>query len=129
MPVAQQPQQHQGQRHHEEDIFSIVGGCELGGELRQHPLQQADNASTNSLASAAALPNSSSGGNLSRIADVGVEDQPSRILFVRGLDASVSDEALVQMFEVCNLLALTASNGPCISCCVLLRNICYIFNT
>ena len=32
--------------------------------------------------------------------DLSAEEQPSRILFVRGLDASVSDEALVHMFEV-----------------------------
>ena len=94
-----QPQSDQSRRHQEEDIFSIVGGCELGADPRQHPLQQARNASTNSLGSAAGLPASSSVGNLSRMGDL-PEEQPSRILFVRGLDASVSDEALVQMFEV-----------------------------
>ena len=98
----QQPDQ--SRRHQDEDIFSIVGGCELGADSRLHPLQQArNNASTNSLGSAAGLPNSSSVGNLSRMGDL-PEEQPSRILFVRGLDATVSDEALVQMFEVCKVL-------------------------
>ena len=93
------PQPEQARRQHDEDIFSMVGGCELGADSRQHPLQQAQNASTNSLGSAAGLPASSSVGNLSRMGDL-PEEQPSRILFVRGLDATVSDEALVQMFEV-----------------------------
>lgn len=99
---AQQPDQ-QLHRQPDEDIFSVVGGCELGADPRQqqqHPLQQGRSASTNSLGSAAGLPNSSSIGNLSRMGDL-PEEQPSRILFVRGLDATVSDEALVQMFEVC----------------------------
>ena len=88
-------------RQQDEDIFSIVGGCELGADSRHHPLQQArNNVSTNSLGSAAGLPNSSSVGNLSCLGDL-PEEQPSRILFIRGLDATVSDEALVQMFEVC----------------------------
>lgn len=98
----QQPDQ--SRRQQDEDIFSIVGGCELGADSRLHPLQQArNNASTNSLGSAAGLPSSSSVGNLSRMGDL-PEEQPSRILFVRGLDATVSDEALVQMFEVCKAL-------------------------
>lgn len=99
--MAHQAQQaDQSRRQQEEDIFSIVGGCELGADSRHHPLQQArNNGSTNSLGSAAGLPNSSSVGNLSRMGDL-PEEQPSRILFVRGLDANVSDEALVQMFEV-----------------------------
>ncbi|KAL0023685.1 hypothetical protein WJX79_001837 [Trebouxia sp. C0005] len=49
--------------------------------------------------SAAGLPASSSVGNLSRMGDGAIEEHPSRILFVRGLDATVSDEALVHMFE------------------------------
>ena len=99
--MAHQAQQlDQSRRQQEDDIFSIVGGCELGADSRLHPLQQArNNASTNSLGSAAGLPHSSSVGNLSRMGDL-PEEQPSRILFVRGLDATVSDEALVQMFEV-----------------------------
>ncbi|KAL3140281.1 hypothetical protein ABBQ38_004549 [Trebouxia sp. C0009 RCD-2024] len=102
--MAQQPQQPDQQSHRQpdEDIFSVVGGCELGSDVRQqqqHPLHHAmRNASTNSLGSAAGLPNSSSVGNLSRMGDL-PEEQPSRILFLRGLDATVSDEALVQMFE------------------------------
>ena len=101
LPITQPPQHDLSRRQHDEDIFSIVGGCELGVDSRQHPLQQANNASTNSLGSAAGLPNSSSVGNLSRVGDGATEEQPSRILFVRGLDATVSDEALVHMFEVC----------------------------
>lgn len=96
-------QQHdQGRRQPDEDIFSTVGGFELGHDAQQHPLQQQrpNNASSNSLTSAAGLPNSSSVGNLSRMGDLAPDEQPSRILFVRGLDASVSDEALVHMFEV-----------------------------
>ena len=98
----QQAQPNPSRRQQDEDIFSMVGGCELGADLRPHPLQQAKNASTNSLGSAAGLPNSSSVGNLNRMGDGLVEEQPSRILFVRGLDATVSDEALVHMFEVCH---------------------------
>lgn len=107
--MAQQPQQPDQQSHRQpdEDIFSVVGGCELGSDVRQqqqHPLHHAmRNASTNSLGSAAGLPNSSSVGNLSRMGDL-PEEQPSRILFLRGLDATVSDEALVQMFEVAHYL-------------------------
>lgn len=98
--AAQGQQPDQSRRQQDEDIFSIVGGCELGADSRHHPLQQArNNVSTNSLGSAAGLPNSSSVGNLSCLGDL-PEEQPSRILFIRGLDATVSDEALVQMFEV-----------------------------
>ena len=100
LPITQTPQPDLSRRQHDEDIFSVVGGCELGADSRQHPLQQANTASTNSLGSAAGLPNSSSVGNLSRVGDGATEEQPSRILFVRGLDATVSDEALVHMFEV-----------------------------
>lgn len=103
LQMASQGQQpDQSRRQQDEDIFSIVGGCELGADSRHHPLQQArNNVSTNSLGSAAGLPNSSSVGNLSCLGDL-PEEQPSRILFIRGLDATVSDEALVQMFEVCH---------------------------
>lgn len=100
LPTTQLPQHDLSRRQHDEDIFSVVGGCELGVDSRQHPLQQANNASTNSLGSAAGLPASSSVGNLSRMGDGAIEEHPSRILFVRGLDATVSDEALVHMFEV-----------------------------
>ncbi|KAA6426657.1 MAG: meiosis protein [Trebouxia sp. A1-2] len=99
LPTTQLPQHDLSRRQHDEDIFSVVGGCELGVDSRQHPLQQANNASTNSLGSAAGLPASSSVGNLSRMGDGAIEEHPSRILFVRGLDATVSDEALVHMFE------------------------------
>ncbi len=45
--------------------------------------------------------------------DVATEEQPSRILFVRGLDATVSDEALVHMFEV-HTKHLVSSSTLCI---------------
>lgn len=112
----------QARRHPEEDIFGIVGGVELEASSHhqhhsnqaQHPnsasttslyqgnrMQQANNASTNSLESAAAAEsNRGSFGNLSLLGENIAEEQPSRILFIRGLDGSVSDEALVQMFEV-----------------------------
>ena len=119
LPMTQPPQHDLSRRQHDEDIFSVVGGCELGVDSRQHPLQQANNASTNSLGSAAGLPNSSSVGNLSRMGDGALEEQPSRILFVRGLDATVSDEALVHMFEVretprASNAALTRHSGCCV---------------
>lgn len=104
--------QHMSAQHHrrqpEEDIFSIIGGVEL--EADSHPPQQSaqlrrtNNASTNSLESAVQPSNRGSYGNLSLLGDIAAEEQPSRILFIRGLDATVSDEALVQMFEVKTLL-------------------------
>lgn len=91
-------------RQPEEDIFSIVGGVELDADSHPPPqpaqLQRNNNASTNSLDSAAQMSNRGSYGNLSLLGDMAAEEQPSRILFIRGLDATVSDEALVQMFEV-----------------------------
>ena len=94
-------------RQPEEDIFSIVGGVELEADSHQPQqpaqLQRGNNASSNSLDSAAGgghTSNRGSFGNLSLLGDMAAEEQPSRILFIRGLDATVSDEALVQMFEV-----------------------------
>ena len=94
-------------RQPEEDIFSIVGGVELEADSHQPQqpaqLQRGNNASSNSLDSAAGgghASNRGSFGNLSLLGDMAAEEQPSRILFIRGLDATVSDEALVQMFEV-----------------------------
>lgn len=117
--AAQGQQPDLSRRQQDDDIFSIVGGCELGADSRLHPLQQArNNVSTNSLGSAAGLPNSSSVGNLSCLGDL-PEEQPSRILFIRGLDATVSDEALVQMFEVC-VAPLWAYCCSCCSCTVLI---------
>lgn len=95
------PQHHR--RQPEEDIFSIVGGVELDTDSHPPPqaaqLRRNNNASTNSLDSAAQLSNRGSYGNLSLLGDMAAEEQPSRILFIRGLDPTVSDEALVQMFE------------------------------
>ena len=124
LQMSHQPQPDQPHRQQDEDIFSIVGGCELGADPRQHPLQQARNTSTNSLGSAAGLPASSSVGNLSRMGDL-PEEQPSRILFVRGLDASVSDEALVQMFEVCGICFLVSQIAVFIksSVCLCLQSV------
>ena len=97
-------------RQPEEDIFSIVGGVELEADSHQPQqsahLQRGNNASSNSLESAAGggqTSNRGSFGNLSLLGDMAAEEQPSRILFIRGLDATVSDEALVQMFEVTQL--------------------------
>ena len=103
------PSQHY-RRQPEEDIFSIVGGVELEADShppqQPAPMQRGNNASTNSLDSAAGgaqASNRGSFGNLSLLGDMAAEEQPSRILFIRGLDATVSDEALVQMFEVRDL--------------------------
>ncbi|KAK9803919.1 hypothetical protein WJX72_005104 [[Myrmecia] bisecta] len=100
----------QGTAHDHEDIFSSVGGLEMGHEAEPGQLNRAVRSSTPP-ASASAPPGSSgipsnlgmprtdSHGNLGRLPEWPLGDRPSRTLFVANVSPSTEDGELHTLFE------------------------------